>query len=111
MKKILVALVLLFLSTASYSQESKAHKKSKKGNIVEAACGMCKFDMKGQGCELAVRINGTPYYVEGAKMSDYGNPHGDDGMCNAIRKAKVKGEVKDGKFMVSSFQLLPLKKQ
>lgn len=77
---------------------------------VEASCGECQFGMEGDGCDLAVRIDGKSYYVDGAKMDDHGDAHGDDGMCNCIRKATVSGEVKDGRFVATSFELLPAEK-
>jgi len=74
--------------------------------VVEASCGECQFDMEGDGCDLAVRIDGKGYYVDGAKMGDYGDAHGNDGMCGIIRKAKVTGEIKDGRFAATAFELL-----
>ena len=64
-----------------------------------------------KGCDLAIRIDGKSYFVEGTKIDDHGDAHANDGFCNAIRKAEVIGEVKDGKFMVSYFQLLPETKE
>ena len=75
--------------------------------VVEASCGECKFDMEGNGCDLAVRIDGKGYYVDGAKMDDHGDAHGEDGMCNRIRKAKVTGQVQDSRFVATAFELLP----
>jgi len=75
--------------------------------VVEAACGECQFDMEGNGCDLAVRFDGKGYYVDGAKMDDHGDAHGDDGMCNVIRTAKVTGEIKEGRFVATSFEVLP----
>jgi hypothetical protein len=43
-------------------------KKIKKSQIVEAACGQCQFEMEGYGCELAVRIDGKPYFVDGTPL-------------------------------------------
>ena len=84
----------------------------KKKQIVEVACGQCQFKMKQKkGCDLAVRIDGKSYFVEGTKIDDHGDAHANDGFCNAIRKAEVIGEMKDGKFMVSYFQLLPETKE
>ena len=37
----------------------------------------------------------------------YGDAHAEDGFCNSIRKAKVQGEVKDNRFKVTYFQLIP----
>ncbi len=74
--------------------------------IVEASCGECQFKMEGRGCDLAVRIDGKPYFVDGAKIDDQGDAHSQHGMCNAIRKAKVTGEIKQGRFIASAFKLL-----
>ncbi len=74
--------------------------------VVEASCGECQFKMDGKGCDLAVRIDSKSYYVDGAKLDDHGDAHSHDGMCNAIRKAKVTGEIKNGRFVASAFELL-----
>lgn len=79
--------------------------------MVEASCGECQFGMEGNGCDLAVRIDGNSYYVDGALMDDHGDAHGDDGMCNCVRQAKVTGEIKDGRFTATSFELLPFDKE
>lgn len=77
---------------------------------VEIACGECMFKMPGKGCDLAVRIDGTPYFVDGRKIDDFGDAHADDGFCNAIRKATVTGEIVDGRFKAKSMQLVETKK-
>ena len=74
--------------------------------VVDASCGECQFKMEGKGCDLAVRIDGKSYFVDGAKIDDHGDAHSQHGMCNAIRKAKVTGEIKDGRFVASAFELL-----
>ena len=80
----------------------------KKKQIVEVACGQCQLKMKQKkGCDLAVRIDGKSYFVEGTKIDDHGDAHANDGFCNAVRKAEVIGEVKGDKFVVSYFKLLP----
>ena len=79
--------------------------------IVEASCGECQFGLEGSGCDLAVRIDDKSYYVVGALMDHYGDAHGDDGMCNCVRQAKVSGEIKDGRFVSTSFELLPFDKE
>ena len=79
--------------------------------IVEASCGQCQFGMKSkQGCDLAVRIDGKSYWVDGTDIHSHGDAHGKEGFCNAIRKAKVKGEVVNDKFRASVFELLPAEK-
>jgi len=74
--------------------------------IVEAACGQCKFGMIKKGCNLAVRINGNAYFVSGASIDSYGDAHAKDGFCEAIRMAKVQGELIDTFFKVSYFELI-----
>ena len=75
--------------------------------VVEAACGECKFRMEGKDCELAIRIDGRSYFVDGVNEKSLGDPHAADGICNAIRQARVTGEVRRGRFAASSFELLP----
>jgi hypothetical protein len=50
--------------------------------------------MEGHGCELAVRIDGKPYFVDGTSLDSHGDAHANDGFCAAIRKASVIGEIK-----------------
>lgn len=87
---------------------SASHAISLVSQVVEASCGECQFGMGGDGCDLAVRIDGKPYFVEGADIDDHGDAHGEDGLCNCIRKARVSGEVRDGRFVATLFELLPL---
>ena len=75
--------------------------------IVEAACGECQFGMPGKGCDLAVRMDGQSYFVDGAGIDDHGDAHALDGLCNAVRKARVAGKVQDGRFVAKAFELLP----
>jgi len=81
---------------------------TQKAQVVEASCGQCKFGLKAKGCDLAVRINGKAYFVDGTAIDDHGDAHADDGFCNAIRKAEVKGQVVNGRFKASYFKLLPI---
>jgi hypothetical protein len=60
-----------------------------------------------KGCDLAVRIDGKTYWVEGSGIDDHGDAHGGMGFCNAVRKAEVSGKVKGKKFVATSFKLLP----
>lgn len=109
MKQIIILIAFVFGATISNAQTSKAATDSMQ--IVEASCGQCKFGMKGKnGCDLAVRINGVPYFVEGTSIDKHGDAHADDGFCNSIRKAKVSGTVVDKRFVATSFALLPEEK-
>ena len=105
MKKILY-LALLFSATLVSAQDKKEEPKPQ---IVEASCGQCQFGMEGHGCELAVRIDGKSYFVDGGSIDSHGDAHAKDGFCAAIRKAEVVGKVVDNKFKVTSFKLLPKK--
>ncbi len=76
--------------------------------VVEAACGHCQFGLKGaKGCSLAIRHEGASYAVDGFKLTDLGDPHAPDGLCNKVHKAKVTGQIAKGRFAASSFDLLP----
>ena len=64
--------------------------------------------MEAKGCDLAIRIEGKTYFVDGTKIDEHGDAHAKDGFCSAIRKAEVVGEVKENRFVVSYFKLLPV---
>ncbi len=74
--------------------------------VVEVSCGQCQLEMDGDGCDLAVRIDETAYFVDGSSIDDHGDAHGQDGLCNCIRKAKVSGEISDGRFEATSIDLI-----
>ena len=75
--------------------------------VVTAACGQCQFKMtEKSGCDLAVKIDGKSYFVDGTTIHDHGDAHADDGFCRAIRQAEVKGEIIDGRFKAESFTLI-----
>lgn len=78
---------------------------------VDVSCGKCKFGMDGKTCELAVRIGGKSYFVDGASIDDYGDAHAHDGMCNAVRKAEVQGDLVNNRFKVSYIKLIPAEKK
>jgi hypothetical protein len=105
MKKVIIIL-FLFTAIAINAQSKKA-----KTQIVEASCGQCQFGIKSQkGCDLAVRIDGKSYFVDGSKIDDHGDAHAKDGFCEAIRKAEVTGEIVGDRFKATSFKLLASKK-
>lgn len=106
---ILLAFCGSVLTASAQTKENKAPEpdKNKKVLIVEASCGQCQFKLEGTDCDLAVRIDGKAYFVDGSNIDSHGDAHASDGFCNAIRKAKVQGEVVDGRFKATYFQLLP----
>lgn len=109
MKQLFFATLFTLVGTLAFAQqkESKPADPAKKLYAVEAACGQCKFGLKGKGCSLAVRMDGKAYFVDGTNIDDHGDAHADDGFCNKVRKANVQGEVVDGRFKASYFELLP----
>lgn len=110
MKRIFLPLFLLLSASVLFAQQKETTNEpdpNKKVYDVEASCGQCKLGLKGKGCTLAIRMNGKAYFVEGSDIDSHGDAHADDGFCNKIRKAKVQGEVVNGKFMATYVQLLP----
>lgn len=102
-------LLLSFISITATAQDKtiKTPDKNKEILTVDAACGQCKLGLTGKSCDLAVRINGQSYFVDGSDIDSHGDAHADDGFCNAIRKAKVQGEIVNNRFKASYFQLIP----
>jgi predicted acyltransferase (DUF342 family) len=107
MKNIIV-IVLFLISSTVLAQE----KNEQKIQIVEVSCGQCKFNISDKkGCDLAIRIEGKSYFVEGTTIDDHGDAHAKDGFCQTIRKAEVMGEIKEDKFVITYFKLLPEKNE
>ena len=108
MKAISLVLVILFtgLACKAQSDKQKLPDPAKKLILAEASCGQCQFKLTGKGCDLAVRIDGKAYYVDGTNIDDHGDAHAKDGFCNAIRKAEVQGEVVNDRFVATYFKLV-----
>lgn len=106
MKKL--AILLFLFSVVFINAQDK--KEQPKSQIVEAACGQCQFKMKGHSCDLAVRIDGKSYFVDGTSIDSHGDAHSSDGFCATVRKAEVVGTIVDNRFKATSFKLLPEKK-
>lgn len=115
MKSLFSLLLFNLVGFAAFSQSAAVKKTApdpdKKVQTVEASCGKCKFGLPGNTCDLAVRIDGKAYYVDGAAIDDFGDAHAHDGFCNSIRKAEVQGDLADNRFKVSYFKLLPEQKK
>ncbi|RYD80162.1 MAG: hypothetical protein EOP55_02940 [Sphingobacteriales bacterium] len=104
---------LLFISVVSIQANAQtAPKKASAVKVitkqtVDIACGECQFKMKGKDCELAVKIDGKPYFVDGKGIDDFGDAHGEHGFCNAVSKAEVTGELVNNRFKAKEIKLLP----
>lgn len=99
---------LFALSIKAQSTVTKTGKAdtTKKIQTVEASCGQCQFHLPGKGCNLAVRIDGKAYFVDGTTIDEHGDAHAPDGFCEAIKKAEVQGEIINNRFKVSYFKLI-----
>lgn len=105
---ILAAFLLLGAGCVSTKSSERQSAQIKKPKVVEAGCGQCLMGMKEKkGCDLAVRFDGNSYFVDGFKMRQFGDPDADDGMCERMHKAKVTGEVVNGRFVAKTFEPLP----
>jgi hypothetical protein len=82
---------------------------NKKMQVVEVSCGQCKLGLPGKSCDLAVRIKGKAYFVDGTSIDEHGDAHAKEGFCNAIQKAEVQGEIVEGRFKVTYFKLIKAK--
>ncbi len=108
----LTSLIILILISFTASAQTKSKETistqpdpSQKIMTVEAACGECQFGLTGKGCDLAIRMNGHAYFVDGTNINSHGDAHGADGFCEAIRTAEVQGKILNGRFQASYFKV------
>lgn len=96
-------------NASSQQKETKEQQpdSTKKIQLVEAACGECQLGLDGKSCDLAVRIDGKSYFVDGTNIDSHGDAHAKDGFCKMIRKAEVQGELVANRFKVTYFKLMP----
>ena len=111
MKSIFISFCISLVVLSAIGQTKKSTvsivNPNKKTAVVETACGECQFALKGKSCDLAVRINGKAYFVDGTNINDHGDAHEDDGFCNAVRKAEVQGTLVKNRYKVTYFKLMP----
>jgi hypothetical protein len=110
MRSIIVFLFFSFCAASAVAQTNTLDKLLPV-QTVEVSCGKCKLGLPGKTCDMAVRFDGKAYYVDGANIDSFGDAHAHDGMCNAIRKAEVQGELKDSRFKISYIKVLPVAKE
>lgn len=104
--KIVMLSLFCLVATASMAQKQNAIDTTSKLQVVEASCGQCQFGLPGKTCDLAVRIDGKAYFVDGSHIDSHGDAHAKDGFCNSIRKAEVRGEVVNNRFKATYFKLI-----
>lgn len=113
LKSTLVFVLSTFIGMGVFAQNNNLNitlpDSTKKIQFAEVSCGECQFKMNGSGCDLAVRIDGKSYFVDGTKIDQHGDAHAKDGFCETIRKAEVQGEIVGDRYKVSYFKLLPIK--
>ena len=111
MKSIFISFCISLVVLSAIGQTKKTTvsivNANKKTAVVETACGECQFGLKGKSCDLAVKINGKAYFVDGTNINDHGDAHEDDGFCNAVRKAEVQGKLVNNRYKVTYFKLMP----
>jgi len=107
MKNLFIFLLISISASIVKAQTPTVNSKLGTVQFVEAACGQCQFKMEGKSCDLAVRINGKSYFVDGTKIDDHGDAHAKNGFCEKVRKAEVQGSIVKNRFIVTSFKLLP----
>ena len=115
MKRLMFMLFFCFALLPAFcqgwQQKTTQPDPNKKTQIVEVSCGKCNFNMGGESCALAVRINGKNYFVDGPSINDFGDAHAKEGLCKAVRKAAVQGEIVDNRFKATYFKLIEDKKK
>jgi hypothetical protein len=117
MKKLIFSLCIGFIGFGANAQNTNqknetnaTETKQIKNQTVEIACGECQFKMKGKSCDLAVKIDGKTYFVDGKGIDDFGDAHNEHGFCNAISKAEITGQILNNRFKASTIKLLPKNK-
>jgi hypothetical protein len=110
MKSCFLLLLSICFTIITHAQSAPADTLQKL-QVVEASCGQCRFGMKGKGCNLAVRMDGKSYFVDGTSIDEHGDAHATEGFCNAIRKAEVRGKIVNDRYVASYFKLLPQEKK
>ncbi|MEO7306707.1 MAG: DUF6370 family protein [Ferruginibacter sp.] len=111
MRSLITLLIINFFGFAAAAQTTVSKTTTPDPSLpiqtAEVSCGKCKLGLPGKTCEMAIRFDGKAYYVDGAGIDNFGDAHAHDGMCNAIRKADVQGQLVNNRFKVSYINVLP----
>ena len=114
MKTLITIVSVILLSFTATAQSAADAQKIDPLAImeVEASCGQCNFGLTSEkGCDLAIKLNGKAYWVDGTDIHSHGDAHGKGGFCTTVRKAEIAGEIVDGRFKATHFVLLPIAKE
>jgi hypothetical protein len=110
MKSFILLLLITAIPSLAFCQKASKNisipDPNKKILIAETACGECRLGLPGKTCDLAIRIKGKAYFIDGTTIDEHGDAHAKDGFCNLIRKAEVQGEIINNRFKVTYFKLL-----
>lgn len=107
----ILGVALFSFSSIAQNNVDPADADATKMEVLEISCGQCNYGMKdAKGCDLAVKIDGKSYWVDGKTIQDLGDPHAVGGLCTTTRKAEVVGAINDGRFKASYMKLLPEEK-
>lgn len=99
----LAATWLTWLLTACGDSDGETLKDA----TVTVACANCVFHMEGAvGCPFAAEIDGKHFMIQG-RVPEGHESHAPDGICNMPRRAKVDGQLRDGKLITTRMELLP----
>ena len=104
----IICISLIAITATAQNRADKAPAQNIAADLqtVEASCGQCNFNLPGKGCNLAIRIEGKAYFVDGTNIDDHGDSHAADGFCEVVRKASVKGTIVENRFNAEYFQLI-----
>ncbi|MFN8254475.1 MAG: DUF6370 family protein [Bacteroidales bacterium] len=69
--------------------------------VAEIGCAQCQLGLPCKEHKLAAKIADKVYYVEGAGVEDLAEYD----YCSVIKKATLKGHVKDSTFQTESIEL------
>lgn len=61
--------------------------------------------MKFIACELAIKINGKAFFVDGANIDEFRDAHAENELCVVTAEAHVIGKIEGERFTVHSFEL------
>lgn len=110
MKSVFITIGLILVTAMTSQGQTKT--KNIKNKIVDVSCAQCQFKLKEpRGCDLAIRMNGQIYFVDGTNLDAHGDAHDEDGFCNAIRRVNVSGTINGNRILVSRFELKPIVKK